>query len=255
MNSLYYGDNLGVLRESINPESVDLIYLDPPFNSNASSNVRPRRNHHISGANAALRRGAARGTAMTQLTSLGPHERLSAEGERPPATEPNCSERRPRRTSSASVRRLSLLVAALLVALGTGCSVVELAEDHPGVDVSSLTPSVPRAEVESRLGAPVRSWTSTEGVRYSLYRFDNGVPLNAKHVTRATLSVATLGLSDFYAWLGGQQTGLPNRQLGRVWDRVVVSYDENDTVLGLFDEFETLPTDGHSDRRPKVFER
>ena len=39
MNKLYYGDNLPVLRESIASESVDLIYLDPPFNSNASYNV------------------------------------------------------------------------------------------------------------------------------------------------------------------------------------------------------------------------
>jgi site-specific DNA-methyltransferase (adenine-specific) len=38
-NALYYGDNLDVLRESIKDESVDLIYLDPPFNSNASYNV------------------------------------------------------------------------------------------------------------------------------------------------------------------------------------------------------------------------
>lgn len=38
-NHLYYGDNLAVLRESIADESVDLIYLDPPFNSNASYNV------------------------------------------------------------------------------------------------------------------------------------------------------------------------------------------------------------------------
>ncbi|GGH52012.1 site-specific DNA-methyltransferase [Frigidibacter albus] len=38
-NHLYYGDNLAVLRESIRDESVDLIYLDPPFNSNASYNV------------------------------------------------------------------------------------------------------------------------------------------------------------------------------------------------------------------------
>lgn len=39
MNSLYYGDNLKVLRDSIATESVDLIYLDPPFNSNASYNL------------------------------------------------------------------------------------------------------------------------------------------------------------------------------------------------------------------------
>jgi adenine specific DNA methylase Mod len=37
--SLYYGDNLGVLREHVRDESVDLIYLDPPFNSNATYNV------------------------------------------------------------------------------------------------------------------------------------------------------------------------------------------------------------------------
>jgi len=38
-NALYYGDNLDVLRESIASKSVDLVYLDPPFNSNASYNV------------------------------------------------------------------------------------------------------------------------------------------------------------------------------------------------------------------------
>jgi adenine specific DNA methylase Mod len=38
-NHLFYGDNLSVLRESIRDESVDLIYLDPPFNSNVGYNV------------------------------------------------------------------------------------------------------------------------------------------------------------------------------------------------------------------------
>ena len=33
-NLLYYGDNLDVLRRHIEDESTDLIYLDPPFNSN-----------------------------------------------------------------------------------------------------------------------------------------------------------------------------------------------------------------------------
>ncbi len=39
MKSLYYCDNLAALRDSIATESVDLIYLDPPFNSNATYNV------------------------------------------------------------------------------------------------------------------------------------------------------------------------------------------------------------------------
>jgi site-specific DNA-methyltransferase (adenine-specific) len=38
-NFLYYGDNLDILRRYIKDESVDLVYLDPPFNSNASYNV------------------------------------------------------------------------------------------------------------------------------------------------------------------------------------------------------------------------
>ena len=38
-NALYYGDNLDVLRESIASESVDLVYLDPPFNSQATYNL------------------------------------------------------------------------------------------------------------------------------------------------------------------------------------------------------------------------
>jgi hypothetical protein len=32
-NLLFYGDNLEVLREHIKGEAIDLVYLDPPFNS------------------------------------------------------------------------------------------------------------------------------------------------------------------------------------------------------------------------------
>jgi site-specific DNA-methyltransferase (adenine-specific) len=38
-NHLYYGDNLDILRSHIRDESIDLIYLDPPFNSQATYNV------------------------------------------------------------------------------------------------------------------------------------------------------------------------------------------------------------------------
>ena len=38
-NVLYYGDNLDVLRRHIPDESIDLVYLDPPFNSSRSYNV------------------------------------------------------------------------------------------------------------------------------------------------------------------------------------------------------------------------
>jgi site-specific DNA-methyltransferase (adenine-specific) len=38
-NLLYYGDNLPVLREHIRDETVDLVYLDPPFNSGQDYNI------------------------------------------------------------------------------------------------------------------------------------------------------------------------------------------------------------------------
>ncbi len=38
-NTLYFGDNLDVLRRYLTDASVDLVYLDPPFNSNATYNV------------------------------------------------------------------------------------------------------------------------------------------------------------------------------------------------------------------------
>ena len=38
-NALYYGNNLGVLRHDIASDSVYLVYLDPPFNSQANYNV------------------------------------------------------------------------------------------------------------------------------------------------------------------------------------------------------------------------
>ncbi len=44
MNRLYFGDNLEVLDEHVADESVDLIYLDPPFNSNRNYSVIFGRN-------------------------------------------------------------------------------------------------------------------------------------------------------------------------------------------------------------------
>jgi site-specific DNA-methyltransferase (adenine-specific) len=49
INKLFYGDNLDVLREHIASESVDLVYVNPPFNSNATYTIllRPRRQERL----------------------------------------------------------------------------------------------------------------------------------------------------------------------------------------------------------------
>ncbi len=38
-NTLYYGDNIDVLRDNVKDETVDLVYLDPPFNSKRDYNL------------------------------------------------------------------------------------------------------------------------------------------------------------------------------------------------------------------------
>ena len=39
LNLLFYGDNIDVLSRHIESETVDLIYLDPPFKSNQDYNI------------------------------------------------------------------------------------------------------------------------------------------------------------------------------------------------------------------------
>ena len=41
-NVLYYGDNLDILRRYLPDARIDLVYLDPPFNSNRDDNVTIR---------------------------------------------------------------------------------------------------------------------------------------------------------------------------------------------------------------------
>ena len=52
MNKLFFGDNLSVLRNHVKDETVDLVYLDPPFNSNANYNVLFREGGSASEAQA-----------------------------------------------------------------------------------------------------------------------------------------------------------------------------------------------------------
>ncbi len=42
-NVLYFGDNLEILRKYIHDNSIDLVYLDPPFNSHSGVATRPKK--------------------------------------------------------------------------------------------------------------------------------------------------------------------------------------------------------------------
>ena len=78
-NRLFYGDNLDVLRAHVRDESVDLIYLDPPFNSNASYNIL-FKSPTGAGADASIEAfddtwswGPAASAALMDITESGNH--------------------------------------------------------------------------------------------------------------------------------------------------------------------------------------
>ena len=80
MSLLYYGDNLDVLREHVADQSVDLIYLDPPFNSNASYNIL-FKSPTGAGADASIEAfddtwswGPAASAALMDITERGNHK-------------------------------------------------------------------------------------------------------------------------------------------------------------------------------------
>jgi DNA modification methylase len=72
-NVLYYGDNLDILRKYLPDESIDLIYLDPPFNSNRSYNVLFRES---SGAGSEAQIEAFEDTWQWGPTAQGAYEEV-----------------------------------------------------------------------------------------------------------------------------------------------------------------------------------
>jgi site-specific DNA-methyltransferase (adenine-specific) len=75
-NQLYFGDNLGILREHIPVDSVDLIYLDPPFNSKATYNMLFKGGEQFPAQIAAFedtwRWGPESDQAFHEVMTLGP---------------------------------------------------------------------------------------------------------------------------------------------------------------------------------------
>ncbi|WBO21608.1 DNA methyltransferase [Sphingomonas abietis] len=80
MNRLHYGDNLDVLRAHVADASVDLVYLDPPFNSNASYNIL-FKSQSGAGTDASIEAfddswqwGPAAANALIEITQSGHHK-------------------------------------------------------------------------------------------------------------------------------------------------------------------------------------
>lgn len=156
-----------------------------------------------------------------------------------------------------NVRLISLSALALIAALAstfTGCTVAQLAGSDQGTDLTAIQPGITRAQAEAVLGTALKEWKSAPGVIYRMYQYDAGrPPLIGDAVAFGIMDVISLGAIEAFAAYGNL-TDDPHSlkkymDARRTTARVVISYDERDIVLGVFDEFEELPADGRSGPR------
>ncbi len=133
----------------------------------------------------------------------------------------------------------------IIVVVLTGCSVVDYAAGEKGVDVSFVHPGITKVEVEAILGKPVRSWTSPTGVFYCTYEYDSGrPPIPSEAGAMLFMDIATLGLWEVFWPSIKKDISFDN--IARTTATVLVSYDHQDIILGVFGEFDELPPDGRS---------
>lgn len=141
---------------------------------------------------------------------------------------------------------IALIAAAWLL---TGCVAVKLAVGKGGQDMSAIRPGITRGELETHLGAPVHSWVSETGIPYADYRFNRGV---APRPDMGALAVVVDALS-----VGIFELLFVNASDKRVYGpdefgHLIVSFDADGRVIGLFDRFARLPPNGRSQALPSI---
>jgi hypothetical protein len=128
-------------------------------------------------------------------------------------------------------------------------SSVQQMRGEPAADLSAVKSGASRGEVEARVGAPVRTWITQEGVEYRLYRYDGGVPPDPAAAFLIPIDVLTLGLPT----LLNRVIPEPPEERERRMRTLAVSYDRDGVVLGVFvdvGDFAALPADGKPRPRP-----
>jgi hypothetical protein len=144
------------------------------------------------------------------------------------------------RTGNGILLVMTVLLAAHSIA---GCSIIRTAQTEPGANLERVQPGISRAELEGILGEPIRSWRSSLGVMYCLYEYDSGRPGSGTEAAAALLAnLMTMGLFELIALIEPEAFYAHHR------GRIIISFDENNMVLGAFGEFDELPPDGRPPR-------
>ena len=159
----------------------------------------------------------------------------------------NAADRGKARQALPVLRTIVVVLAITAVCLLESCSVAGALSGKPGVDIADLKPGMARSTVKARLGMPLREWTTANGARYALYRYDAGVAPSAMAAAgHVFINIATAGVWEgFMAYEAGQgRTGDVRRVA-----LLAVAYDSAGYALGVFvdiGEFDPLPDDGRS---------
>jgi hypothetical protein len=139
---------------------------------------------------------------------------------------------------------LAGLMLFLAVAGVSGCTVHQALQGEPGQDLTTLRPGMTRSQLEAIVGKSDREWTTSEGVRYRLYRYDAGIPPSADQAgANVLMDVLSVGLFELFVLAD------PALQPGHELQDLAVSYDRNDVVIGIFRKVVTstaLPADGRN---------
>jgi hypothetical protein len=125
-----------------------------------------------------------------------------------------------------------------------GCMVAKLYQGKPGLDTKEVKPGASLLDVEKVMGASKRDWTTDQGVRYRVYIYNGGVEgSTADAIAFGIMDVITLGIWEIEFAI----IQLPDAPARKITEQMAVSYDQSDTVIGVFDhfgDFDILPDDG-----------
>ena len=134
----------------------------------------------------------------------------------------------------------------------SGCVTMAVLKGEPGKDVSSIKPGISKRGAEEILGSPMREWITPLNIHYCVYSYYAGIPPSvADAAASAFFDISTAGLFELYEATGLTKLYETRKSIFRVWEKIAISYDANDTVVGVFDhfgDFDVLPEDGRAEK-------
>ena len=147
-------------------------------------------------------------------------------------------------TNGRGYNTFSCLCLLLSLLQFQGCSVANFYRGKPGLDTSEVKPGASLMDVEKVMGASKRNWTTDQGVRYRVYIYDGGVEgSTGDAIASGTMDVITLGFWELLLAIAP----MPDAPARKITEQMAVSYNQSDTVIGVFDhfgDFDMLPDDG-----------